>query len=317
MSTNPYVFIVGCARSGTTLLQRMLDAHPHLAVANDTHFIPKVLGDSTCDLALTPQLLDRVAEYRRIHRFGLPSEAFAGAADGARTFSEFTSRLYDAYAQACGKSFAGEKTPSYVRHAPLLARLFQEARFIHIVRDGRDVALSVMKWAVKDRPPDDNGVTVRGPARRSLWKEDPLGATAIWWSEQVMEGARAADELGERFLEMRYEDLVSQPKARLAEAAVFLGLPNAREMAAYHEGKQKEWKAGESAKKAWLPATKGLRDWRNQMTREEAALFEALAGDALARFGYALQNHAPDAATQSRAARCKAIWSGAEPVVPE
>lgn len=306
---NPRVFVVGCARSGTTLLQRMLDNHPMLAVANDTHFIPwAIAGAETENPAMTPDLAARVAGYRRFHRFELTRDAVDAAAAGAPDYAAFVGRLYDAYAALKGKPFAGEKTPEYVRHIPLLARLFPAARFVHIVRDGRDVCLSVLKWAVKDRPPDETGATVRGPARRALWAEDPVGATALWWADHVMEGAAAGDALGPgRSFELRYEDLVAAPEPVLARIAAFLGLPDAPEMAAYHEGKRQKRRAGLSAKKAWLPATRGLRDWRRQMSAEDAALFEDLAGDALLRFGYARE--ATVAADPARAAICRRIWA--------
>lgn len=311
MSPNPYVFVVGCARSGTTLLQRMLDSHPMLAVANDTHFIPEALRPGDRGDHISDELYRRVAGYRRIHRLELSEAQIAAAADGATDFAGFVSRLYDAYGAARGKALAGEKTPEYVRHIPMLAALFPEARFIHIVRDGRDVALSVMKWAVKDRPPDEDGVTVRGPARRPLWSESPLAATALWWSDQVMEGAEASAALGPRVLSMRYERLVADPSATLTDAATFLGLPDAPEMAAYHEGRRKQRKPGKSAKKAWLPATRGLRDWRSQMEPRDAALFEALAGEALTRFGYPLETGAPDETTRRWADHCRAAWAAA------
>src|SRR5437867_13397051 len=90
MNQNPYLFVVGCPRSGTTLLQRMLDGHPQLAVANDTHFIPKAIGqvDPGVDPPMTPALLQAVREYKRFPRLGLPEAAVDSAAENARTRSE-------------------------------------------------------------------------------------------------------------------------------------------------------------------------------------------------------------------------------------
>ncbi|HVS08296.1 MAG TPA: sulfotransferase, partial [Planctomycetota bacterium] len=89
---NPFVFVVGCPRSGTTLLQRLLDAHPALAVANDTHFIAHAVE------AVTPRWRDErglleteltrlVAwsrDYHRFRRLGLDAPAVDRAAQGAR-----------------------------------------------------------------------------------------------------------------------------------------------------------------------------------------------------------------------------------------
>ncbi len=306
---NPYVFVVGVARSGTTLLQRMLDNHPALAVANDTHFIPWGLaGDPHADPQVTEALARRVAGYRRFFRFRLPEHSVLAAAEDAAAYSEFVARLYDEFARLEGKRLAGEKTPEYVRHIPMLHRLFPRARFIHITRDGRDVGLSVLKWAVKDRPADETGSKHRGPARHPLWTEDPLGATALWWADQVLEGAEAGDALAPGlYRHVRYEDLVARPRQALAELAAFLDLPDAPEMTAYHEGRERGLAESGSAKKAWLPATPGLRDWRTEMSNVDAALFEELAGEALTRFGYSLETGARDSA--ARAALCRSRWT--------
>src|SRR5262245_13483600 len=82
---NPYVLVVGCPRSGTTLLQRMLDSHPQLAVANDTHFIARVLQKTAPDLIdsiisgndvpLTTDLIGGVSAYHRFPRLGLSASA--------------------------------------------------------------------------------------------------------------------------------------------------------------------------------------------------------------------------------------------------
>ena len=151
---DPYVFVVGSPRSGTTLLQRMLDAHPQLAVANDTHFIPKAIaGIADDDVPLTRELVERVIGYHRFHRLGIDDELARTLAIGAETYASYVGALYGAFAIAHGKGMAGEKTPDYVRSIPLLDRLFPWARFVHIVRDGRDVALSALDWAGEGKGP--------------------------------------------------------------------------------------------------------------------------------------------------------------------
>src|SRR5438093_10451375 len=105
MNQNPYLFVVGCPRSGTTLLQRMLDGHPQLAVANDTHFIPKAIGHVApgVDPPLTPELVNAVREYKRFPRLGLADAVVTGAAENARSYSQFVAALYSAFAQIHGK----------------------------------------------------------------------------------------------------------------------------------------------------------------------------------------------------------------------
>jgi hypothetical protein len=273
---NPYLFVVGCPRSGTTLLQRMLDNHPQLAVANDSHFIPRAVEDVAVgtDPLLTPELVERVRTYRRFYRLDLPDAAVDEAAKGSRSYREFVSALYSEYGRLRGKPFAGEKTPGYVRHLPRLHALFPWARTIHIIRDGRDVYLSTINW----------GSASKIARRFSSWDEDPVTAVALWWELKVRLGREDGGPLGATlYQEVRYESLVSHPEQELAALCEFLGLSYDDAMLRFHEGRQK---SGLDAKKAWLPATPGLRDWRSQMPSEDIERFEAVAGDLLDELGY-------------------------------
>jgi hypothetical protein len=298
---NPYVFAVGCPRSGTTFLQRMLDHHPSLAVANDTHFIPRAIDDHSgrVDPPLTPGLVEKVRTYRRFPRLGISDRAVRAAAQEALTYGQFVSALYDAWGRERGKPLAGEKTPDYVRYLPLLHGLFPFARMIHIIRDGRDVALSALEWATE----------TKGPGKLALWKEEPVAVCALWWRRQVTAGRRDGGRLGpSRYQEVRYEKLVADLEAELRGVTAFLDLPYASEMAAYHVGKTRS-KPGLSAKSAWLPPTPGLRDWRSSMAEREVELFEALAGDLLSLLGYERRVTAISAAIEAVAARCRSWWS--------
>ena len=223
MNQNPYLFVVGCPRSGTTLLQRMLDGHPQLAVANDTHFIPKAIGqvDPGVDPPMTPALLQAVREYKRFPRLGLPEAAVDSAAENARTYSQFVSALYAAFAQMHDKPLGGEKTPDYVRELPRLHALFPWAKIIHLVRDGRDVALSALEWARE------------GPGRFELWAAQPVAVCALWWRWQVSTGRQDGANLPrDCYREIQYEDLVSQPEESLRALADFLELPFSPRMVA-------------------------------------------------------------------------------------
>jgi hypothetical protein len=298
--TNPYLFVVGCPRSGTTLLQRMLDAHAQLTVANDTHFIPKAVQDLEVvgDLPLTGELVERVRGYHRFPRLGVPDEAVDEAAARAGTYGEFVALLYDALATRHGKPLAGEKTPDYCREIPVLHALFPAARFVHIVRDGRDVALSVLEWAHEGK----------GPGRKALWREQPVGVSALWWRDMVETGRRDGAGVGDAtYHELRYEDLVADPAGRLRTLSRFLDLPYDEGMAGFAEGRTRE-KPGRDAKKAWLPATRGLRDWSTAMDERSVQLFEALAGDLLSDLGYPRRHERFPAEIAAVADRCRQWW---------
>src|SRR5688572_15930332 len=117
---NPHLFVVGCLRSGTTMLQRMLDAHPDLAVGYDSHFIPRPIEHLPVgfDPPLDDDLVGQAVGHRRFAKLGLPEEAVASARRQSSSYGEFVSRLYDAFADLHGKRLAGEKSPGYCRHLP-------------------------------------------------------------------------------------------------------------------------------------------------------------------------------------------------------
>jgi len=298
---SPYVFVVGCPRSGTTLLQRMLDAHPQMAIANDTHFITraakKVLRNDPGP-ALTAELVEQVYSYRRFYRMGLDHQEVVAAADDCGTYSEFVSRLYDRRAMRQNKLISGEKTPDYCRQIPALHRLFPHSKFIHIIRDGRDTALSTLDWATE----------IKGPGKWSLWASDPVGTCALWWQWQVSHGYTDGARLGPGlYHELRYEDLVVNPAGELNRISDFLGIPYSEKMSHFFRGKTKTQK-GLSAKAAWIPPTSGLRDWRSQMSREDTAVFCGIAGSWLARIGYDCEKYPESQAIKRRIESCLSWW---------
>lgn len=279
---NPYVFVVGCPRSGTTLLQRMLDNHPQLAVANDTHFVPAALKGVTPrpGLPLTQEIVERVRHFRTragkgFDRLELPADALDRAAASAGTYPELVRALYSEFAELRGKPLAGEKTPDYVRHLLLLRALFPWAKVVHLIRDGRDVSLALLDWAQDGK----------GPGRLKLWHENPTAACALWWHWQVSAGRQDSGIFGSAYHEVRYETLVASPDETLRELADFLELPFDDRMLTYHLGRTRT-KPGLPTNKAWLPPTPGVRDWRAQLPPHDVELVEALVGDLLDDLGY-------------------------------
>ena len=298
MVRNPHVFIVGCPRSGTTLLQRMLDAHPLVAIANDPHFIHYGIRGQNGDVSLTPEIVERVLSYRTFCRLGLSAAEARAVAERSTTYAEFVGSLFAALARERRKPLAGEKTPHYVRYLPLLHSLFPWARVMHIIRDGRDVALSTLDWARADR----------GPGRFRLWHDEPVAVCALSWRWHVTTGRRDGAALGEElYAEVLYERLLADPESTLRALTAFLALPFAPEMLTYYEGKMSD-RPGRSSKDRWLPPTAGLRDWRNQMPARDIELFEAIAGDLLAALGYELTFERLSPAVQRRARSCRNRW---------
>jgi hypothetical protein len=285
-SANPYVFIVGAARSGTTLLQRMLDAHPMLAVVNETYWLRRRFREQaglTPEGFVTPALLPQLLASPRFPRMGMTEHDLVGLLSEERSvrYDRFVARIFDLYAGRQGKALAGDKTPGYVRRIGQMHDLWPRARFVHIVRDPRDVCLSMLEWRSGERTAGQFGT----------WEMDPVISTALYWRYSVGMGREAGQTLGPAlYHEVRYEDLVVSPERELEQICEFLGIPYAEEMTRFHEGRTRR-KPGRSSKAQWLPPTAGLRDWRTQLPTGDIERIEAACGDRIDSFGYATRLH--------------------------
>lgn len=267
-----FPFFVGSGRSGTTLFGIIFDAHPDLAVAHEAHFVadlavrrPQLLSAFDADSYLAG--LEANSNFQRLE---VPSAAVRSAVSGVTTYSDAVRATFSVLAGQRGKRLYGDKTPGYLVHIPMLARLFAEARFVHIVRDGRDVALAYVE--------------------RPEWGPTTIGAAAWNWRSRLTRARRAGRALGPgRYVEVRYEALVSDPEPTVREVCAFLGISFHPEMLD-HTGRGRELSRRAGTPEAFTslsrPITPGLRDWRSQMSPAEVGLFEAVAGDLLTELGY-------------------------------
>jgi hypothetical protein len=182
--------------------------------------------------------------------------------------------VYACYAAHAGKPRYCDKTPGYVLHLDTLDSLFLEARFVHLVRDGRDVALSL-------REIDE-------------WGPSKVAGAAKYWVEHVQAGRDRAARLGrERYLEVRYEDLVAEPETTLRSVCAFMDLPFDPCMLSYYERADEVMAAialPQHHERIRKPPTRDLRSWRTEMAPDDVATFEAIAGPLLHELGYELAN---------------------------
>src|SRR3954452_21219642 len=170
-------FVVGVPRSGTTLLRLMLDAHPDLAIPPETPFLPNVIG--ACREAEKEgrdpgrTAIRLVTTHRRWPDFGLTEADLRASMKAERglTATDAARAFYEAYAAKQGKERWGEKTPQYVKTMKRIGSALPEAHFIHLIRDGRDVALSRLARSGGRNTTEDAAVKgttrVRRPRRKS------------------------------------------------------------------------------------------------------------------------------------------------------
>jgi hypothetical protein len=269
-ASDPFRFVLGHVRSGTTMLRAMLDSHPDLAVPPESYFVPDLLADAG------PVDWDRFVRVLTADKY-FPDWQLAAddawhalAADPrVHTTADAVAGLYALYATREGKPWYGDKTPSHLLHVDLLAQRFPEARFAHIVRDGRDVCASVvtMDFLAED------------------WAEAARG-----WRRKVLRAHEAGRRLGpERYRLVHYEELVADPARVLGELCAFFGLEYTPAMLEYHE-RADELLSGlrhtGHVQGIRRPPTRGVRDWRVDLTPYQIAVFDEVAGSALDAVGY-------------------------------
>jgi hypothetical protein len=185
------------------LLRRLLVAHPRIAIPDESHFIPlmhRAYGDPATE-AEARRLADAILSLRWIRDWKCPMDRDVLAA--CRSYSAFVASLFESYARREGKPRWGDKTPQYVTCIPLLARLFPNARFIHIHRDPRDV---VRSWIAAPFGPTNHFVA------------------ASEWNRLVTAG-RVAGRLVPPggYLEISYEALVHDLEGTMRAVCGFLG----------------------------------------------------------------------------------------------
>ncbi len=293
-----FPIFVGSGRSGTTLFRNVFDSHSDLAMTHEAHFVAPLARRRK--VYETPAGLDAEALVADLYdnpnfvRQGLDRTAVCSALDssGAATYADAVRTVFALYAEEHGKSRYGDKTPGYVVQLELLGRLFPEARFVHIIRDGRDVAMAYLD--------------------RDEWGPSSLADAAHYWKSRVGRGRRAGKELGPaRYREVRYEDMVDDPETVTRELCDFLGLEFESEMLDFHR-RGSDFAAGTKHPEAFRnlskPITKGMRDWRSQMARDDVALFEAIAGDLLADCGYEVTGTGRGFGLRARALWASTAW---------
>jgi hypothetical protein len=192
----------------------------------------------------------------------------------------------------------------YMRYLSLLERLFPEALYVHLIRDGRDAALSFLSM-----PP--------GIVTESWAHPRTAGDFACQWCTEVAAALRLGRRVGpDRYLEVRYEQLVADPEAGLRRICAFAGLSFAGAMLGYASEIDVSAKPHHQSLK--LPPTPGLRDWRTAMSREDIATFEEVAADLLVALGYEASRRTATLRGRMRLARYAvptAAWRAASAVM--
>lgn len=274
-------FVLGCARSGTTLLQLMLHAHPRLAVPPETRFIPEAyrrraeFGDLR-EPANLDLLVDWITQRRetKFRDLGVDAEVLRRRAhEVPPTLGSVLGAVLEQYAARCGKPRWGDKRPGYFRSLRELLTLFPDAQVIHIIRDGRDCVASL---------------------KRMPWWRHSVPVAAHYWMKAMRAGEWARASLpADQYVELHYEDLVLDPDGEVARLCAFLGeephedmlRPQEQAQRAVPKRKRAQWHRRTTAE---IDAS-AVGKWESGLEPEELRLVEFVAGRRLVAQGYELQ----------------------------
>jgi hypothetical protein len=290
----PVPFIVCHPRSGSTILRLMLDAHPEMSIPPETHFCGLFASEAAAK-PLSPrtrrEILEHITTSLRWHDFRLAaselSDCLNRLPDGTLP-GEALAAFWRLYAERRGKPRWGDKTPGHILCVADIARVFPDARFIHIVRDARDVAASM----------------------RQIWfgKGRSLIDLTTDWVNRISLFYAAVSRLGLPAHTVRYEDLVTDPVAQLQAVCEFIRLPyvdsllDYRRTAEYRLMELADLRIGDcivagadriaTHAMALEPLDKRqIARWRTALDDREIAVCERVAGEMLVKLGYPLSSH--------------------------
>ena len=264
------IFIIGCPRSGTSVFYEKLAQHPDLAwISRATKKVPSSLLATRLLMLVRKKLWP--TEARKVWgKFSRGDDESLGRADATPRARRYLHKVVRTHLQLFGKPRFLSKWPSNALRMEFLDAIFPDAIFVHIVRDGRAVAHSIVRSRLKE---EGAYWGTRPPGWRALEGLPLIEASALQWKLITEHALRSAQSLPpERYIELRYEDFTARPAEVLDEVVRKCGL-------------------------AWDPAllktlvgdieNRNFK-WRESLKPGEVERLHALIGDVLTRLGYEL-----------------------------
>lgn len=273
------IFVVGCARSGTTLLEVMLHSHPRIALPPETRFLMKLyneranygdLNDPGNRATMAATIVDRSGS--KFSDLQLDKETVRKAIiDGPPTIGSAAGIVFREYAARYGKPRWGDKRPNYISYIDQLIALFPDAQIVHIIRDGRDCVASL---------------------KRMSWWNHPFRFSVSKWVNAIEAGNAARKKLRkDQYYEIKYEDLVTNPEKELRDLCQFLGEEFDEAMLEPHKTvalavPKRKLDTHHLNLKLNEISTGPVEKWREELAAKEIALVEKMAEKQLAQYGY-------------------------------
>jgi hypothetical protein len=264
------VFIVGVPRYGTTLVNYMLNSSSKISIAPETHFF---------DSFYKPYLNARNKE--EVFKNYVKSEFFSYLelsddevnaivdnikAENAEDYCKYLfSDMLASYGKKSSTEIVGEKTPRHLEHFDLISKWYKNAKFIHVIRDPRDVSLS------QDTVP---------------WNSHSIAQRAIRWNAYMNLSSKYKEESPGKILEVRYEDLIYSPKSEMERISKFLSIDFEESMVRpTHNKKEVQGKSWKGKNKEPIDS-KNMQKYINQMSLVDICLFQIINQENLLKHGY-------------------------------
>jgi hypothetical protein len=268
------IFVIGVARSGTTLLSMMLDSHSRIAIPYESHFFVeyhkqhhgKVFDRPEERLALVEQILAEPA----VKEWDVTVRPEEVDLTRCTTLGATIDQIFQGYARKCNKDVWGEKSPPYTLYVYMIEKMFPNARYVHLIRDGRDVALSLMEKS---------------------WGPGDFVASLEYWARNISCARRMLYMLPEdKYIEVRFEQLVSEPEPEMRRVMRFLGFEFEPTMLDAYRNKAAS-KVGELINSIHphlkeAPSKDQAFKWKKKLGPSDQALAYEIAGTELEELGY-------------------------------
>lgn len=264
------IFVVGCARSGTTLVRQILNAHSAIAIMPESSYVSVIVNQNRP--FRLDNLLKKITSLPLLGEMGLSEDEFREKASGLASpdHGKLFRLMMEMYGKMHGASLVGEKTPNHLLHMDVLQSYFPDCKFIYIIRDPRAV---VSSW------------------RHVPWSTGSDLHSAGVWFRYERRGGELLKTI-KNVYRIKYEALVAEPESQIKLICDFIGVAYEPGMLKFNESQQKmvnldkePWKKGISDEIQANSAEK----WRTILTQREIAQIEAVTRQGMKRNGYRVE----------------------------
>lgn len=280
MKNISHVFIIGNPRSGTSMFRMMLNNHENMIVPPECGFAhwlsSKYSGLENYDNAIYENFVSDVFTSKKFETWSTSKEVLLRtiSANKPKNFESLVKCVYLSYTESTvGIKVVGDKNNYYINHLPEIKTLFPSAKFIHLIRDGRDVACS---YKALEQLDDDSIYKLKLSA--------DISDIAREWSSN---NSKILKSLQGNMISIRYEDLIENPSLELGKICEYLGVDFDVKMLDFHLNNDEPQEL-----LAWKKKTKSKVDSSNKgkymtvLSEKEILCFDDIAKEMLLHFNY-------------------------------